>query len=272
MDQTKRGDMRPHLLLTNDDGINAPGLTTLWRALHKANFADISIVAPAVERSGAGVSITWDRPIHIQEVEWAESVPAWSVDGTPADCVKLGARLLLKRPPDLIVSGINAGSNAGRNVLHSGTIGAVIEGLFRGIPGIALSCEHGQDPNFHVAEKYVAACVQYVLKHPLPEGSLLNVNFPHVEKVKGFKLTRQAKGRWGDDPRLHKTHAKGSTYWLGGKPQELPEREDCDIALMREGYVAAVPIHVHELTDRKELEARQESFEEYFLKSPKIVV
>jgi len=279
MDQTKRYGKRPHLLLTNDDGIFAPGLSTLWEALHAADFADISIVAPSCERSGTGVSITWDRPLHVQKEEWRETA-AWSIDGSPADCVKLGTRLLLKERPDLVVSGINAGSNAGRNVLHSGTVGAVIEGLFRGIPGIAFSCENGKNPNFHVAAKYVASLVEYVLENPQPEGTFLNVNFPDAAQdvVKGFRLTRQGRGRWSEDPRLHRNHETGSSWWIGGKPEELlDESPDCDIALLRQGFVTAVPIHVNELTDRKFFEEKAASFEQYFsqrgcLKSDKAII
>ena len=267
MDQTKQSEKRPLLLLTNDDGIYAPGISCLWKALAAADFADLAIAAPAVERSGAGVSITWDRPVHIQKLQWEEKIPAWSIDGSPADCVKLGTYFLVDRRPDLIVSGVNAGSNAGRNVLHSGTVGAVIEGLFRGIPGVAFSCENGENPNFHVAEKYIAAVVQYVLDHPQPEGTFLNVNFPHVaqKEVKGFKLTRQGRGRWSDDPKLHRNHDKGASWWIGGKPQELDEDDDCDIAWMRKGYMTAAPIHVHELTDREFFEKSKDSFEKYFI-------
>ncbi len=257
---------RPRILISNDDGISAPGLKSLWKALHEADFADLVIIAPSSEKSGAGVSITWDRPMTIRKTEWTNATPAWSVDGTPADCIKLGTRIILENAPDFIVSGINAGSNAGRNVLHSGTVGAVIEGLFRGIPGIAFSCENGERPNFHVAEKYVAMMVNYVMENPLPAGCFLNVNFPHAaqDKVKGFRLTRQGKGRWAEDPSLHLETDTGPSYWLGGKPEESTEEEDCDIALLREGYLTAVPIHVHELTDREELEKRRYSFDSLF--------
>lgn len=257
---------RPKIILTNDDGIQAPGIATAWRALHQANFADLYIIAPATEKSGMGVAITWDKPILIQKVDWAENAPAWSVDGTPADCIKMGERIILSGKPDFIVSGINAGSNAGRNVLHSGTIGACIEGIFRGIPGVAFSCENGENPNFNVAEKYVAALVKYLLRNPMPPGSFLNVNFPHAAKqeVKGFRLTRQGKGRWSEDPILHLETDHGPSYWLGGKPEEIEEEEECDIAWLKKGYMTAVPIHVHELTDFQELKKRQESFENYF--------
>ncbi len=178
---------RPRILLSNDDGIHAPGLKSLWNALHKADFADLVIIAPAAEKSGSGVAITWDRPLQIWKAPWPEETPAWSIDGTPADCIKLGTRVLLENPPDFIVSGVNAGSNAGRNVLHSGTVGAVIEGIFRGIPGIAFSCENGETPNFHVAEKYIPLMIKYIMQHPLPNGCFLNVNFPQIatSEVKG---------------------------------------------------------------------------------------
>ncbi len=257
---------RPKIIITNDDGVNAPGIKALWHALKRANFAELYVIAPATERSGTGVSITWDKPILIQKVTTFEETSAWSIDGTPADCIKMGERVILKGKPDFIVSGINAGSNAGRNVLHSGTVGACVEGIFRGIPGIAFSCEDGQKPNYHVAEKYAPSLVQYVLANPLPSGCFLNVNFPHnvEDEVKGFRLTRQGKGRWSEDPYLHINTESGPSYWLGGKPEELAEEEDCDIAWLRQGYVTAVPLHVHELTDRKELEHRQGKFEKYF--------
>ena len=267
MGQTKQTEKRPLLLITNDDGIYAPGISILWRTLRAANFADIAIVAPAVERSGTGVSITWDRPVHIQQFDWDEGLMVWAVDGSPADCVKLGVRLLIDSTPDLIVSGINAGSNAGRNVLHSGTVGAVVEGLLRGIPGLALSCEDGQNPNFHVASKYVVDLVKFVLENPLPDGSFLNVNFPRAaeEDVKGFRLTRQGRGRWTEDPKLHRSYTESASWWIGGKPEELDEHEDCDISWLRRGYVAAAPIHVHELTDWSCLEEQKEAFEHYFV-------
>lgn len=257
---------RLRILLSNDDGIDAPGLKSLWKALYTADFADLFIVAPASEKSGSGVAITWNRPMLIKKVSWLKGTPAWSVDGTPADCIKLGTRVILDSAPDLIVSGVNAGSNAGRNVLHSGTVGAVIEGIFQGIPGVAFSCENGQEPNFHVAEKYIAAIIHYALEHPSPNGAFLNVNFPQIaqDKVKGFRLTRQGKGRWAEDPSLHLETDAGPSYWLGGKPSETTEEEDCDIALLKQGYLTAVPIHVHELTDRNELENQRKTFENFF--------
>lgn len=262
---------RPKILLCNDDGIQAPGLKSLWKALFEADIADIFIIAPATEKSGAGASITWDKPLEVCKFNWPENTPAWSISGSPADCIKIGTRMVLDFQPDFILSGINAGSNAGRNVLHSGTVGAVIEGIFRGIPGIAFSCENGSNPNFHVAEKCIIPIFEYVRKYPLPRGSFLNVNVPHAAKdtVKGFRLTRQGKGRWSEDPFLHLETELSRSYWLGGKPDELVEPEDCDIALLREGYLTAVPIFVNDLTEYSELEKRKKDFDSLF--APSIV-
>lgn len=257
---------RPHILLCNDDGIKAPGLMSLWRALKEADICDLTVIAPTVERSGTGVAITWDRPMRIQEAKWYDGTPSWSVDGTPADCIKMGLRVILKTPPDFIFSGINAGSNAGRNVLHSGTVGAVIEGVFRGIPGAAISCEDVKQPNFHVAEKHMGTLLEYLLLHPLPPGCFLNINYPQVaeEEVKGFKLTRQGKGRWTENPSLHSKDEEGHSYWLGGVLEVIPEEEESDMNWLQQGYMTAVPINVHELTEMREWERRKESFESFF--------
>ena len=120
------------ILIINDDGIHAPGLIHLWKAL--VDLADVTIIAPAIEQSGVGLGITLRSPLHIESVAWNKGTPAWKISGTPADCVKMALSVILKTPPDLIVSGINRGSNSGRNVLYSGTVGGVIEGVLRNIP------------------------------------------------------------------------------------------------------------------------------------------
>jgi 5'-nucleotidase len=254
---------RPLFLLTNDDGIDAPGIRALWEVLHQSNICDLAIIAPHQEQSGTGCSITWQRPIKIEERSWPDETLAWSIEGTPADCVKLGMRILLQESPTLILSGINAGSNAGRNVLHSGTAGAVIEGILRGVPGIAFSCENGRSPNYDVAQKYVLPIVEYILNNPLPTGTFLNVNVPHLAKknVKGFKLTGQGKGRWAENPHLHFEGEDHISYWLGGKPEELTEEKHSDIYWLREGYLTATPIHVHALTDQDLLKKNKKEFE-----------
>ncbi len=256
---------RPIILLTNDDGIHTPGIEHLWRALHQADVADLFIIAPQTERSGAGLSVTSDRPMLIQKIEWPET-PAWSVDGTPADCVKMGIRVILNKKPNFILSGINAGSNAGQNVLYSGTVGAVIEGVLRGIPGVAFSCVSAKSPNYHLAQKYVVHFFHYLMQHPLPPGCFLNVNFPEnvTDNVKGFRFTRQGKGRWSEDPYLHSETEYGQSYWLGTKMEEPHESEDSDVALLKQGYVTAVPIHIEELTFKESLNKGKLDFDKFF--------
>jgi 5'-nucleotidase len=241
--------MRPFLLITNDDGINAPGIKHLWQAVHE--FADVAIVAPQTEKSGSGLSITWTKPLHLKAVPWEANTPAWSVTGTPADCVKMALAALLDRQPDMIISGVNRGSNAGRTVLYSGTIGGVIEGALKGIPGIAFSfSDFDEIPPLSVTKKYIFPLIQHFLKDPLPQGTILNVNFPHGSKngVKGLKIAKQGRSYWKESPD-RRVHPEGATYyWLGGAWGAVEEDPITDVAFLEQGYVAAVPIQVAEMT------------------------
>ncbi|MBS4168821.1 5'/3'-nucleotidase SurE [Parachlamydia sp. AcF125] len=253
---------RPFILVTNDDGIHAPGIKHLWQAI--SSFADVAVVAPSAEQSAVGLSITVRSPLHIEKITWPTNIPVWSVSGTPADCVKLGLNVILDRAPDLILSGINRGTNAGRNVLYSGTIGGVIEGIMRNIPGIAFSCYDSHDPAYSLAEQYVPLIVQHILQHPLPSGTFLNVNFPskHFQEIKGIKLTRQGKEYWIENPDKREHPNQGhSYYWLGAKLAKFEEEADSDISLLQQGYLTAVPVHVGELTDHRHLTAHREHFE-----------
>lgn len=254
---------KPSILVINDDGINAPGLKHLWRPL--ADHFDLYIVAPAFEQSGKGLAITLRKPLLIETHVWEKGVTAWKVTGTPADCVKLAVNSVLKSHPSLIVSGINRGANSGRNVLYSGTVGGVIEGVMRGIPGIAFSCADYDKPLYHVAEKYILPIVQHVLEHPLPSHTILNVNFPDTgETIKGFKMARQGAGYWTDNPD-ERTHPEGhSYYWLGGRWTGHEEHEDSDVHLLKQGYATAVPIHVGDLTHSQHLVERKSLFENLF--------
>lgn len=260
---------KPFILISNDDGIHAKGILALWEALHERGQYELAIIAPSEEKSGTGSAITWDRPLQLREEQWKDT-KAWSCNGNPADCIKLGLSVLLSKKPDLIVSGINAGSNAGRNILHSGTIGAVIEGILRNIPGIAFSAEDDKDPDYFWMAKEALVFIQYLFANPLPDGSFLNVNFPQRPLFPFVaRMTRQGKGRWVENPKFHMNTHLGPSYWLGGKPEEREEILDCDIALLRQGYVTAVPIQVHELTDQKELLKRRENFFQNLLEQKK---
>lgn len=256
-------EKRPKILITNDDGITAKGIWHLWKAL--SGKADITIIAPSNQKSGVGLGLTLHKPIRIDPVKWEDSTPAWQVSGTPADCIRFGRSLVLDHTPDIIVSGINHGSNAGRNVLYSGTIGGVIEGALRKIPGIAFSSTSFDTPRYELIEPYIFPIIQHVLSHSLSEGTILNVNFPtHLEKFKGVKLARQGKGLWIEDPD-RRVHPNGDPYfWHGGKWAHHDEHEESDVALLEAGYVAAVPIHIDELTDHNFITERRDLFESHF--------
>jgi 5'-nucleotidase len=253
---------KPKILITNDDGIYAPGLRSLWKAL--LNYADLSIVAPAEDTSGAGAGITLKTPLRIDAVPWEQGTRAWKVNGKPADCVKLALGMILSEKPDLIVSGINSGSNSGRTIFCSGTVGGVIEGALRKIPGIAFSCEESDKPDYSTIEQHILSIVQHFIEHPIPVGTLFNVNFPDLSKpLQGYKLARQGQGFWIDSPdqRIHPT--EGTPYfWLGGKWEHHEEIDDSDVSLLREGYITVVPIRIDELTHHGMIDSHKEFFEE----------
>ena len=260
---------RPFLLITNDDGIHAAGLKHLWEAVHP--FADLAIVAPVSEKSGSGLSITWTRPLLIQKIKWEGNTPAWSLNGTPADCVKMALSMILDRTPDLIISGINRGSNSGRTVLYSGTIGGIIEGVLKGIPGIAFSFSDFDVPPLTATQQYIFPLIQHTLKHPLPAGTFLNVNFPLncSNGVKGFKLGKQGRGYWTEAPE-QRTHPEGTPYyWLGGRWTAFEEDPESDVAYLDQGYIAAAPIHVDDLTDKTAYQNHKNLIDSLFVeKSP----
>jgi 5'-nucleotidase len=251
--------MKPKILITNDDGIYADGIEALWEAVE--GFADVMVVAPADNVSCSGVSITADMPLWMKEVQWKPEVKAWKVKGRPADCVKLGLSVFA---PDLIISGINRGANSGRTVFYSGTVGAVIEGALRQIPGIAFSYEKYSDPDFNVLKKYILPIIQHTLKHPLPSGTILNVNFPD-RPFKGIRLAKQGLGYSNDDldKRIHPTEGT-PYYWLGDKWEHHDEHEDSDVALLSQGYITAVPIHVQELTHHQHVSDHRSIFDQAF--------
>lgn len=262
---------RPLILVSNDDGVFAPGIRYLWEALEP--LADLFVVAPATEQSAAGMSITLRQPLRIETVSWPNrSAKVWSVSGTPADCVKLALHLILPRKPDLIVSGINRGSNAGRNLLYSGTVAAVIEGVLRNIPGIAFSVTEFSSPCFRAAAGYAPLLVEYLLNYPLPPHTFLNTNFPslaHHSPIQGIRLTRQSKEYYSDCPEQRHHPAEGSAYyWLGLQTEKFIEEEDSEVVWLDRGYATAVPIHVGELTDFAHLAKAKERFGELFSHLP----
>ncbi len=251
--------MKPKILLVNDDGIHALGIRALYEAL--APISDLWIVAPSVEQSAVGLSVTIRTPLMMDPVTWEGNTPAMKVNGTPADCVRLALNLVLHEKPDLIVSGINRGSNAGRNLLYSGTVGGVIEGTIRGVPGIAFSCEEYEKPNYEETKPYIQSIVQHIIATTLPRGSFLNVNFPAKNGIQGIKLARQGRS-YVKEKLLERKHPEGNSYyWTGFSITDQEETDQTDIFWLKKGYIAAVPIHVDELTDHTFLNEHKETFE-----------
>ncbi|MEG6615591.1 5'/3'-nucleotidase SurE [Peptococcaceae bacterium 1198_IL3148] len=231
-------------LVSNDDGIQAPGINALRKALEQ--IGDVTVVAPDRERSATGHGITVYRPLRAKKVEYQNSNSiGYAVDGTPADCVKLGLETLLKAPPDLVISGINLGPNLGTDVLYSGTVSAAYEGVINGVPAIAVSLNTWTNPNFDMAAKFIMEYVPHVLKHKLPQGILLNINVPHIEEPKGVRITRLGNRRYINvfDKR---TDPRGRTYyWMAGEPENLDENDPTtDANAVKEGYVAVTPIEI----------------------------
>ena len=252
---------RPLFLITNDDGIHAQGIKHLWDAFRE--FADLAIVAPNAERSGSGAAITNFHPLRVAKISWEDDTPAWSISGTPADCVKMGITVLLPRHPDMVLSGINCGSNSGRTLLYSGTVGGAIEGTLKGIPSIAFSFVDHEFPPIGSVKKSLTTLVNHFLTHPIPKGSLININFPHNchKGMKGFRMAKQGRGHWIENPD-HRIQPEGVPYyWLGSRWSDHEEIDpNSDVALLNEGYAAVVPVRIDDLTDHETLRYHNDKF------------
>ena len=251
---------RPLILLSNDDGIDAPGLLALAEAV--VQLGTIAVVAPAQEQSAVGHAITVRQPMraHAWPLEVA-GAPAWAraVTGTPADCVKIACQRLLPRPPDLVVSGINHGPNTAVNVIYSGTVSAATEAAILGIRAIAFShCEWGRNGDLEAASIWAHRIAQHVLAEGLPAGVLLNVNVPvgRPEQIAGVEVTRQARARWEEEFEERLDPTQLPYYWLGGRFVNLDEGHDTDLDAVARGYVSITPLQ-HDLTAYDHLVALQ---------------
>ncbi len=234
------------ILLTNDDGVYAPGLRAMRKELQK--LGEVTVVAPVGEQSAVGHSITLLTPLITQEVVDENQAPmGWAVEGRPADCVKLALLELLQEPPDLIVSGMNAGSNAGINVLYSGTVAAAVEGAFFQCTSIAVSLAYSKPkmPNFPEAAGWARKVVEQIVRHPLSRGSLFNVNIPSPEggPIKGIRVVRQNVAPYQEkfDRRVD---PRGRVYFWSGPDFGCPDpHPDTDETALREGYITVTPLH-----------------------------
>lgn len=227
------------ILVANDDGIFSPGIKALAMALKE--LGELMVVAPDVEQSGVGHSITFRRPLRFKHTGSAGfgDIPAYRVDGTPADCVVMGVHLLGK--PDLVVSGINIGVNLGLDLTHSGTVAAALEGVSYGIPSIAFSLDAmGEELQFEDAAQQTVPIVAWVIKNGLPPKTLLNVNFPN-HPPKGLRVTRLSTHHYEDMVVPRTDPDGGSYYWVSGKPTAELE-EGTDLWAIRNGYTSITPI------------------------------
>lgn len=240
------------ILLTNDDGINSPGLAALLKAIGR--LGRVTISAPATEQSGAGHAITVSNPIKFIPHAMPGAARSYAVTGTPADCVKIGVSVLMRSVPRLVVSGINLGPNTGISVIYSGTVSAAAEGAILGIPALAVSLDTFENPRWDTAARVARRVASEMLSRNLPPGTLLNVNVPNLPlgEIKGFLPTRMARSRFAEI--FHRrTMPRGDVYyWMDGELEMLEEARGTDIDAVRRGYVSITPISF-DLTDRAAL-------------------
>ncbi len=235
---------KPLILVTNDDGITAPGLRTLIRVMKE--LGDVVVVAPDSPQSGMGHAITVDSTLFSKKVviDQTEGAPnEFSCSGTPADCVKLALQEILDRKPDICVSGINHGSNSSINVIYSGTMSAAIEAGIEGIPAIGFSLrDYSWEANFEPSIPFVKKITQEALENGMPKGTVLNVNIPKIESgPKGVKVCRQARGNWKEQFDKRTSPTGKEYYWLSGTFELLDKGQDTDEWALSQGYVSLVP-------------------------------
>lgn len=238
----------PSILITNDDGIYAPGILHLYKALN--SIGSVTVVAPLIEKSAVGHAITISDPLRVVEVERDGKFFGYAVNGTPADCVKLGVQCIIKNKPHIVVSGINLGPNTATNIIYSGTVSAAAEAIIMGIPAIAVSLTSFTSQDFSYSEKIARHLTGEVLQHGLPEETLLNVNVPAVPEkdIKDVIITRQGKGRYQEAFDKRTDPNNRTYYWLTGKKMLLDNDADVDDLAILNNNVSITPIH-YDLTN-----------------------
>jgi 5'-nucleotidase len=235
---------KPLILVTNDDGIMAPGVKALVEIMKE--LGDVAIVAPDKPQSGMGHAITINSTLRINKSNVYGVMHEYSCSGTPVDCVKIAVNKILNRKPDLCVSGINHGSNVSISVIYSGTMSAAVEGAIESIPSVGFSlCDHSIDADFSASKIVVKTIAESVLKNGLPEGSCLNVNIPpiHIDEIKGIKVCRQARANWIEELDERKDPSGNKYYWLTGRFQNFEEgNTETDAWALDNGFVSVVPV------------------------------
>lgn len=237
-----------NILIANDDGIDAPGLEALCQVA--SEFGTVTVAAPDGERSAAGHAITIGKPISTRRIEKDGRFFGTAIDGTPADCVKLALNALMDRPADLVLSGINLGSNTGISTIYSGTVAAAREGVVHNIPSIAFSSCSYQTPHFETAAHVARKILEQIAKHGLPGHTLLNVNVPGVPltELKGIRAGSMGQSRWIEKFHARKDPFGNDYYWLDGEQEILDDGENVDINLVANQLACVTPIQLN-LTD-----------------------
>ena len=233
---------KPLILVTNDDGITAPGLRNLIDVMNE--LGDVVVVAPDGPQSGMGHAVTINSTIHCNKIVVDEGPQIeYKSTGTPADCVKLAVSEVLDRKPDLCVSGINHGSNSSINVIYSGTMSAAVEAGVEGIPAIGFSLlDYSWNADFNPLKPYIKKIAKNVLENGLPDGVVLNVNFPKEVKFEGIKVCRQARANWVEEFDRRVNPQGKVYYWLTGKFVNMDEGDDTDEWALENNYISVVPV------------------------------
>lgn len=235
---------RPLILISNDDGYDAPGINLLAEIAQE--MGDVIVAAPMGGRSGAAMSVTFSTPLTVKKIRETDHLSIYACNGTPVDCIKLALSELCPRRPDLILGGINHGDNSAVNVHYSGTMGIVLEGCLKGIPSIGFSyCSHDWKADLSPMRKYIVRVMRHVLSNGLPQGVCLNVNAPDMPQYKGLKTCRMGLGHWTNELFRQQHPRSGQYYWLVGefgKDEEFDPQSD--FAQLREGYVTITPIQI----------------------------
>lgn len=240
---------RFRVLICNDDGIDAPGIYALAQEMKKT--AEVTVVAPDKQQSAVGHAITMNYPLRAVPFRKNNEFFGYAVEGTPADAVKLAVRFLMKEKPDLVISGINHGSNTAINIIYSGTVSAATEGTVLGIASIAVSLTTYQEADFSYAATFAARLAELVVANGLPKGTLLNVNVPAVpeKQIAGVRLTRQGESSWEDTFDVRRDPANREYFWLTGRMNVTDTDPETDQIAIREKYISITPIR-YDLTDR----------------------
>lgn len=236
--------LKPLILVTNDDGISAPGIRALISVMK--TIGNVVVVAPDSPQSATGHAITINNTLFINKIDIDPDVEKeFSCSGTPVDCVKFAVHEILNRKPDLCVSGVNHGSNSSINVIYSGTLSAAVEAGIEGIPAIGFSLlDYDWNADFEPAKPFIKKIAQQVLDNGLPEGVILNVNFPKLKEkeIKGIKVCRQAKAMWVERFDKRKNPQGREYYWLTGEFVNMDKGDDTDEWALENGYISVVPV------------------------------